>query len=185
MWQRTSYRSKEKNKFDDRYTIFVVCTFGENTWIILVMGSANERRRYMVTPSLISWVHTQNYSGIILGMGSANDRRRYIPEINHIKMRLDSKNLSVYFQIYQDLGEDVVEAAYEGYNACVFAYGQTGSGKTYTMMGNPVSTEFCFSLLIFTCEYVWKWYVLLQSFTIPVPPGMKWPIYCFFFVLFF
>ena len=38
-----------------------------------------------------------------------------------------------------DLGLDVVDSAYRGYNACVFAYGQTGSGKTYTMMGNPVS----------------------------------------------
>ena len=42
-------------------------------------------------------------------------------------------------QVFEDLGYDVVQAAYEGYNACVFAYGQTGSGKTYTMMGNPVS----------------------------------------------
>ena len=28
--------------------------------IILGMGPANERRRYIVTSSLISWVHTQN-----------------------------------------------------------------------------------------------------------------------------
>ena len=96
-------------------------------------------------------------------MGSANDGRRYIPEIDHIIMRLDCKNLSVYFQIYQDLGEDVVEAAYEGYNACVFAYGQTGSGKTYTMMGNPVSTEFYFSWFILCVNmcgndiYFWRW----------------------------
>ena len=41
--------------------------------------------------------------------------------------------------MFTDLGQDVLEAAYEGYNACVFAYGQTGSGKTYTMMGSPVS----------------------------------------------
>ena len=33
-----------------------------STWsgIILGMGSANERQRYNVTPSLISWAHTQN-----------------------------------------------------------------------------------------------------------------------------
>lgn len=37
--------------------------------------------------------------------------------------------------VYQDLGTDVVNCAFEGYNACVFAYGQTGSGKTHTMMG--------------------------------------------------
>ncbi|XP_034489136.1 kinesin-like protein Klp98A isoform X2 [Drosophila innubila] len=40
-------------------------------------------------------------------------------------------------QVYNDLGTDVVDCAYEGYNACVFAYGQTGSGKTFTMMGTP------------------------------------------------
>ncbi|XP_037910484.1 kinesin-like protein Klp98A isoform X2 [Hermetia illucens] len=39
-------------------------------------------------------------------------------------------------QVYLDLGTDVVDSAFEGYNACVFAYGQTGSGKTFTMMGS-------------------------------------------------
>jgi hypothetical protein len=38
--------------------------------------------------------------------------------------------------VFNDLGNDVVENAFSGYNACVFAYGQTGSGKTYTMMGD-------------------------------------------------
>eukprot|EP00040_Diaphanoeca_grandis_P005617 m.33711 g.33711 ORF g.33711 m.33711 type:complete len:1456 (-) comp16859_c1_seq1:91-4458(-) len=36
---------------------------------------------------------------------------------------------------YQDIGLDMLGAAYEGYNCCIFAYGQTGSGKSYTMMG--------------------------------------------------
>ncbi|XP_059179887.1 uncharacterized protein kif16bb [Centropristis striata] len=39
-------------------------------------------------------------------------------------------------RVYQDLGTDVLQAAFEGFNACVFAYGQTGSGKSYTMMGH-------------------------------------------------
>ncbi|XP_070179569.1 kinesin-like protein KIF16B isoform X2 [Littorina saxatilis] len=39
-------------------------------------------------------------------------------------------------QVFESLGLDVVSAAYEGYNVCVFAYGQTGSGKTFTMMGS-------------------------------------------------
>lgn len=42
-------------------------------------------------------------------------------------------------QVFLDLGRDVLEAAFEGYNACVLAYGQTGSGKSHTMMGNPVT----------------------------------------------
>jgi kinesin family member 16B len=40
-------------------------------------------------------------------------------------------------QVFMDLGTDVVDCAFQGYNFCVFAYGQTGSGKTYTMMGRP------------------------------------------------
>nr|CAD7401410.1 unnamed protein product [Timema cristinae] len=39
-------------------------------------------------------------------------------------------------QVFGDLGTEVVDSAFQGYNACVFAYGQTGSGKTFTMMGS-------------------------------------------------
>eukprot|EP00040_Diaphanoeca_grandis_P028526 m.165344 g.165344 ORF g.165344 m.165344 type:complete len:1263 (-) comp31382_c0_seq1:71-3859(-) len=37
--------------------------------------------------------------------------------------------------VFKELGTEVLENAFAGYNACIFAYGQTGSGKTYTMMG--------------------------------------------------
>lgn len=37
--------------------------------------------------------------------------------------------------VFQCLGENILQNAFEGYNACIFAYGQTGSGKSYTMMG--------------------------------------------------
>lgn len=49
-------------------------------------------------------------------------------------------NLLVWLQVFADLGLDVIDSAFEGYNACVFAYGQTGSGKTFTMMGSNVCT---------------------------------------------
>ncbi|XP_033861237.3 kinesin-like protein KIF16B isoform X2 [Acipenser ruthenus] len=51
----------------------------------------------------------------------------------------DSKHSDFISQekVFKDLGTDVLKAAFEGYNACIFAYGQTGSGKSYTMMGNP------------------------------------------------
>ena len=39
-------------------------------------------------------------------------------------------------KVYSQLGTKVLDAAFLGYNVCVFAYGQTGSGKTYTMMGD-------------------------------------------------
>ncbi|XP_049270556.1 kinesin-like protein unc-104 isoform X1 [Rhipicephalus sanguineus] len=45
----------------------------------------------------------------------------------------------VYFasqdKVYDDIGEEMLLHAFEGYNVCIFAYGQTGAGKSYTMMG--------------------------------------------------
>ncbi|XP_025092061.1 kinesin-like protein KIF13A isoform X3 [Pomacea canaliculata] len=40
--------------------------------------------------------------------------------------------------VFQCVGRDILERAFEGYNGCIFAYGQTGSGKSYTMMGSRV-----------------------------------------------
>lgn len=50
--------------------------------------------------------------------------------------------------VYNHLGTEVVDCAFEGYNACVFAYGQTGSGKTFTMMGSKVSKVLVMSYII-------------------------------------
>ena len=45
--------------------------------IILCMLSANERRRYIVTSSLIGWTHTQNdlWEGIAHVQSNENDIR--------------------------------------------------------------------------------------------------------------
>eukprot|EP00051_Salpingoeca_urceolata_P016604 m.221828 g.221828 ORF g.221828 m.221828 type:complete len:544 (+) comp18726_c4_seq2:629-2260(+) len=40
-------------------------------------------------------------------------------------------------QVFEHLGEPVLDNAFTGYNSCIFAYGQTGSGKTFTMTGSP------------------------------------------------
>ncbi|KAI8069487.1 hypothetical protein BC940DRAFT_297840 [Gongronella butleri] len=37
--------------------------------------------------------------------------------------------------VYEELGQELLDHAFDGYNCCIFAYGQTGSGKSYTMMG--------------------------------------------------
>ena len=49
-------------------------------------------------------------------------------------------NLST-LQVFADLGQGVLDSAFEGYNACIFAYGQTSAGKTYTMMGANVRPD--------------------------------------------
>ena len=37
--------------------------------------------------------------------------------------------------LFNDLGNPLLDNAFGGYNNCIFAYGQTGSGKSYSMMG--------------------------------------------------
>ena len=39
-------------------------------------------------------------------------------------------------KVFGVVGGDVINDAFEGFNASIFAYGQTGSGKTFTMMGD-------------------------------------------------
>ncbi|KAF9389640.1 kinesin-like protein Klp8 [Podila verticillata] len=38
-------------------------------------------------------------------------------------------------RIYEDLGVELLDHSFGGYNTCIVAYGQTGSGKSYSMMG--------------------------------------------------
>ncbi|KAG5643581.1 hypothetical protein DXG03_000634 [Asterophora parasitica] len=37
--------------------------------------------------------------------------------------------------LYDDLGKELLDHGFSGFNACILAYGQTGSGKSYSMMG--------------------------------------------------
>ncbi|XP_069097286.1 kinesin-like protein KIF1B isoform X4 [Pleurodeles waltl] len=44
-------------------------------------------------------------------------------------------------RVYNDIGREMLQHAFEGYNVCIFAYGQTGAGKSYTMMGKQEETQ--------------------------------------------
>ncbi|GBG27336.1 Kinesin-related protein 1 [Hondaea fermentalgiana] len=39
--------------------------------------------------------------------------------------------------VWQDLGVDVLDNAWKGFNVSLFAYGQTGAGKSHSMIGYP------------------------------------------------
>ena len=54
--------------------------------------------------------------------------------------------------VYKDIGEEMLEHAFEGYNVCIFAYGQTGSGKSYTMMGKQEEGQEGIIPQVSTCE---------------------------------
>ena len=37
--------------------------------------------------------------------------------------------------VFETVGKQILDNAWEGYHCCLFAYGQTGSGKSYSMVG--------------------------------------------------
>jgi hypothetical protein len=43
--------------------------------------------------------------------------------------------------VYNALGKQVLDNAWEGYHCCLFAYGQTGSGKSYSMVSILLSSD--------------------------------------------
>lgn len=48
---------------------------------------------------------------------------------------MEDPNFASQNRVYNDIGKEMLQHAFEGYNVCIFAYGQTGAGKSYTMMG--------------------------------------------------
>ncbi len=50
-------------------------------------------------------------------------------------LKASDPTFATQLQVYKDLGVEMLDHAFEGYNVCIFAYGQTGAGKSYTMMG--------------------------------------------------
>ncbi|XP_056264904.1 LOW QUALITY PROTEIN: kinesin-like protein KIF16B [Pseudoliparis swirei] len=73
-----------------------------------------------------------------IGADSTRDRTKtFTYDFSYDSTDCKSSSFVSQEKVFKDLGSDVLRAAFEGYNACVFAYGQTGSGKSYTMMGNP------------------------------------------------
>jgi hypothetical protein len=38
-------------------------------------------------------------------------------------------------KVFEALGKNILDNAWQGYHCCLFAYGQTGSGKSYSMIG--------------------------------------------------
>lgn len=54
--------------------------------------------------------------------------------------------------MFQDLGQGVLNNAYEGYNSCLFAYGQTGAGKSYSMVGYGTNK----GIVPISCDEIFK-----------------------------
>ncbi|XP_011049899.1 PREDICTED: kinesin-like protein unc-104 isoform X9 [Acromyrmex echinatior] len=67
--------------------------------------------------------------------GSKEAIKSFNYDYSYFSMDPNDENYSSQLMVYKDIGEEMLEHAFEGYNVCIFAYGQTGAGKSYTMMG--------------------------------------------------
>ncbi|KAK2579261.1 hypothetical protein KPH14_008221 [Odynerus spinipes] len=67
--------------------------------------------------------------------GSKDAVKSFNYDYSYFSMDPNDVNYSSQIMVYKDIGEEMLEHAFEGYNVCIFAYGQTGAGKSYTMMG--------------------------------------------------
>ncbi|XP_060596414.1 kinesin-like protein KIF28 [Ruditapes philippinarum] len=54
--------------------------------------------------------------------------------------------------VFENLGQGVLNNAFEGYNCSLFAYGQTGSGKSYSMVGYGKNR----GIVPITCDELFK-----------------------------
>lgn len=54
--------------------------------------------------------------------------------------------------VFDKIGIQVLNNAWEGYNTCLFAYGQTGSGKSHSMIGYGANK----GIVPLACEEIFK-----------------------------
>ena len=54
--------------------------------------------------------------------------------------------------VFDTLGRQILDNAWEGYHCCLFAYGQTGSGKSYSMVGYGANK----GIVPISCEEIFK-----------------------------
>eukprot|EP00057_Strongylocentrotus_purpuratus_P006404 XP_011660878.1 PREDICTED: kinesin-like protein KIF16B [Strongylocentrotus purpuratus] len=92
----------------------------------------------------------------IEGIEGSSDHRDRIKHFSfdycYFSLDKTAPNYASQQTIFSDLGSEILDSSFDGYNVCLFAYGQTGSGKTHTMMGGDeaeqgVIPRLCESLL--------------------------------------
>ena len=44
--------------------------------------------------------------------------------------------------VFEQVGLEILQNAWDGYHCCLFAYGQTGAGKSYSMVGYGANKVF-------------------------------------------
>ena len=86
----------------------------------------NGKTTTLISPSASPREFTFDYSFWSHDSFSIDEQGRYLPT---------TEKYSDQQKVFNDVGEEILTNAIEGYHCCLFAYGQTGSGKSYSMVG--------------------------------------------------
>jgi kinesin family member 1 len=69
------------------------------------------------------------------GKGGLDGQKTFAFDKSYWSFNKGDKHFAGQDNLFADLGNPLLDNAFQGYNNCIFAYGQTGSGKSYSMMG--------------------------------------------------
>ncbi|KAG5677928.1 hypothetical protein PVAND_007642 [Polypedilum vanderplanki] len=67
--------------------------------------------------------------------GTSDSVKRFNFDYSYWSHNQSDPHFATQEMVYSDIGEEMLQHSFDGYNVCIFAYGQTGAGKSYTMMG--------------------------------------------------
>lgn len=73
--------------------------------------------------------------------GTNDSIKRFNFDYSYCSIDSNDADFSTQEMVYKDIGEEMLQHSFDGYNVCIFAYGQTGAGKSYTMMGKQEETQ--------------------------------------------
>ncbi|XP_050098296.1 kinesin-like protein unc-104 isoform X6 [Anopheles aquasalis] len=73
--------------------------------------------------------------------GSCDSVKRFNYDYSYWSHDPRDLEFSTQAMVYSDIGEEMLQHSFDGYNVCIFAYGQTGAGKSYTMMGKQEENQ--------------------------------------------
>ena len=76
----------------------------------------------------------------------------YIEQENGYLAPDDSGKYTDQSLVFETLGKQILDNAWEGYHCCLFAYGQTGSGKSYSMVGYGANK----GIVPISCDEIFK-----------------------------
>ncbi|EAT43769.1 AAEL004812-PA [Aedes aegypti] len=73
--------------------------------------------------------------------GTSDSIKRFNYDYSYWSHDPRDAEFSTQSMVYADIGEEMLQHSFDGYNVCIFAYGQTGAGKSYTMMGKQEESQ--------------------------------------------